>query len=77
MAKYRALKSFTGITTMKKDDIKTFDDSEQWVKDLVKHGFIEKVKQPRAKAKAEPKEEAKEPPKKRRTKKAKAEEKTE
>lgn len=77
MAKYIALKSFTGIAQMKKGDVKTFNESEQWVKDLVNHGFIEKVKQPRAKAKAEPKEEAKEPPKKRRTKKAKAEEKTE
>ena len=81
MAKYVALKSFTGIAQMKKGDVKAFNDDEQWVKDLVSFGFIEKVKPPRAPRKKAQEAEAKEEPKKKATKKkttkkAKAEEDT-
>jgi ribosomal protein S19E (S16A) len=40
---YKALKSFSGLVTMAENDIKEIKD-EKIVKDLLKAGYIEKVK---------------------------------
>lgn len=66
MAKYKAVQGFTGIATMKKDEVRDFNPREPWVRDLIKFGFIEPVEEP----KAEKKEEAKEPEKKAKAKKS-------
>lgn len=66
MAKYRAVQGFSGIATMKKDEVRDFDPREVWVQDLIKFGFIEPVKVTKKEAPAEePK--AKDKPKKKAT----------
>lgn len=81
MAKYRAVQGFTGITTMKKDEVRDFNPAELYVQDLIQYGFIVEVKPEKKEEPAEapieapaeePIAEAEEEPKKKAPKKAKA-----
>ena len=45
---YRAIRGFSGLITMKKNEVKEIKDKEL-VKDLLKAGYIEEVKPAKAK----------------------------